>query len=169
MKDISLKAEISIASLYQYFPEKAAIIATLAVEFNQIAEECVADLTSNVHSPTEIEPALCEILDSYYEFFQTVSGSYAIWQAIQSDVRLYQIDENHGKAVSGFITELLMRALPQWSLEEAQTQATLFTILIASVVREATAMESSTGGKIISAYKSQHLSPSVERMLKAYE
>ncbi|MEC8040471.1 MAG: DUF4457 domain-containing protein, partial [Pseudomonadota bacterium] len=93
MKEIAAAAEISIASLYQYFPDKAAIIATLADRFYREGQTCVQSLFATVADTASFEAALLGMVDSYYGCFLEMPGAFAIWQATQADRRLQLLDE----------------------------------------------------------------------------
>ncbi len=41
MSEVAEKAGISIGSLYQYFPDKSAIVRTLAERYNAYSRECI--------------------------------------------------------------------------------------------------------------------------------
>jgi len=164
MKDISLTAEISIASLYQYFPEKAAIIATLAHKYNIEGEQCVEEIISNIQKPADVTPALYAIIDSYHDFFRKVPGSYAIWQATQADIRLYHIDEQHCEKVAQIIAHGLITADPQFSKKEALSHSLLLTILLAAIIRKIATFPPSDAKKFISLYKSTHLAPTIRTL-----
>ena len=119
MSEIAQKAEISVASLYQYFPDKAAIIASLADRYNQSGQECVQSRFAEVQSASDLKPALADVLDDYFVFFRDVPGSYAVWQATQSDARLHHIDEDdcdlHAKTMAAGIS----KTLPNLNLAES--------------------------------------------------
>jgi len=151
MKEVAEVASISIASLYQYFPDKAAIIATLADRYNRESEDCVAEIIANVQKASEIEIA--------------VSGAYAIWQATQADVRLHQIDEGHCESVTAIIAKGFKVALPKLSKKESIRHGRLFTILIAAVVRKAVTLPPAEAKVLLSAYKAHHIHPSVSNLL----
>jgi len=164
MKDISQTAEISIASLYQYFPEKAAIIATLAHKYNVAGEQCVKEIISNIKKPEDVTPAIYAIVDSYHDFFREVPGSYAIWQATQADTRLYHIDEQHCEKVAQIIAQGLITANPQFSKEEAHSHGLLLTILLAAIIRKIATYPQSNAKSLISLYKSTHITPTIRTL-----
>src|ERR1700730_18828144 len=66
MSDIVERTGIAFGSLYQYFPDKTAIIGTLAERYNAIGRDCVRRDLSAVKRARDLYPALCRIVDSYY-------------------------------------------------------------------------------------------------------
>src|SRR5262245_14785117 len=85
MSDIVERTGIAFGSLYQYFPDKTAIIGTLAERHNKVGRECVARDLSVMKSAGDLHSALCRITDSYYRMFIDVPVMRDIWQATQAD------------------------------------------------------------------------------------
>ena len=166
MSDIAGTAEISIASLYQYFPDKTSIVATLAERYNAEGRVCVTEVFAAVHQPTDMIPAVCTMIDSYYEFFCAVPGARAIWQATQSDKRLQAMDDADMEFHAATISVAFKRIKPALSKGEALRLGRLFTGIVGTAVRAATVMTPREGRAMIEAYKEIVLTPSVERALE---
>src|SRR5215471_19728342 len=64
MSDIVERSGVAFGSLYQYFPDKTAIIGTLAERYNAIGRDCVRRDLSAVKGLRDLHPALCQITDS---------------------------------------------------------------------------------------------------------
>src|SRR5258708_5001901 len=92
MSDIVERTSVPFGSLYQYFPDKTAIIGTPAERYNAIGRDCVRRDLSVVKSARDLHPALCRIVDSYYQMFIDESVMRAIWQATQADRALQKLD-----------------------------------------------------------------------------
>src|SRR4030088_742574 len=69
MSDIVERTGVPFVSLYQYFPDKTTIIGTLAERFNGIGGDFVRRDLASLRSPKDLPPALCRIVDSYYQMF----------------------------------------------------------------------------------------------------
>src|SRR5689334_15412879 len=69
MSELVERAGVAFGSLYQYFPDKTAIIGTLAERYNQVGRDCVVRDLSAVRTISDLHPALCRIVDSYYRMF----------------------------------------------------------------------------------------------------
>src|ERR1700736_2208033 len=69
MSDIVERTGVPFGSLYQYFPDKTAIIGTLAERYNAIGRDCVRRDLAAVKRARDLYPALCRIVDSYYRMF----------------------------------------------------------------------------------------------------
>ena len=63
MSEIAELAGVSIGSLYQYFPDKAAIVSTLAERYNAEGRACVESELATVRTDAELGPALHRLVD----------------------------------------------------------------------------------------------------------
>jgi AcrR family transcriptional regulator len=137
MSDIVERTGIAFGSLYQYFPDKTAIIGTLAERYNAVGHDCVRRDLSAVKTARDLYPALCRITDSYYEMFLNEPVMHDIWQATQADRALQKLDEEDVAFLSGLLSDALRRIAP----DEAKTALSAFSqltmILIAAAVRHA--------------------------------
>jgi len=115
MSDIVERTGVAFGSLYQYFPDKTAIIGTLAERYNAIGRDCVRRDLAPMKSAKDLHPALCRITDSYYQMFIDEPVMRDIWQATQADRALQKLDEEDGAYLSGLLSDAMRRVAPQGS------------------------------------------------------
>jgi hypothetical protein len=109
--------------------------------------------------------AMHEMVDSYYEFFCTVPGGQAIWQASQSDKRLQAMDTEDMEYHARTISVAFLKIKPDMSNTEALRLGRLFTSIVGTIVRSATAMEKQEALAMIKLCKKVIITPGVERVL----
>ena len=112
MSDIVERTGVAFGSLYQYFPDKTAIIGTLAERYNAVGRDCVRRDLAVVRNVRDLHPALCRIVDSYYQMFIDEPVMRDIWQATQADRALQKLDEEDGAYLAGLLDEALRRIAP---------------------------------------------------------
>lgn len=88
MSAIARKSGMSLASLYRYFPNKAAIVKAIA-EGHVSRMEAV--LRERLATPNPMD-ALDELIDLFYEFYRNEPAYSAIWSGVQSMPELRELD-----------------------------------------------------------------------------
>ena len=103
-------AGVSIGSLYQYFPDKAAIIRTLAERFNAEGRACVETSLAKVRDEDDLRAALEEIVDGYYAMFLAEPVMRDIWSGTQADKALQEMDAVEGRVHGNMLLQVLHAA-----------------------------------------------------------
>jgi AcrR family transcriptional regulator len=137
MSDIVERSGVAFGSLYQYFPDKTAIIGTLAERYNAVGRDCVRRDLSAVKSAKDLHPALSRIVDSYYRMFIDEPVMRDIWQATQADRALQKLDEEDGIYLAGLLSDALRPIAPDASDSTLSAFSQLTMTLIAAAVRHA--------------------------------
>ncbi len=86
MSQIASVAGISVSSIYQYFPNKSAILAALCDEyleaFRDVVRQAFEDKPKTV---TDMVNRTIELLDGYYEFIRSEPVWKDVWSGAGSD------------------------------------------------------------------------------------
>ncbi|KVC47546.1 TetR family transcriptional regulator [Burkholderia ubonensis] len=137
MSDIVERTDIAFGSLYQYFPDKTAVIGTLAERYNALGHECVRRDLSRMKRVEDLHDTLCRITDSYYRMFVDEPLMRDIWRATQADRALQALDEADGAFLAGLLTERLREIAPDARGAQLSAFSELTMVLIAAAVRYA--------------------------------
>lgn len=153
MSDIVERTGIAFGSLYQYFPDKTAIIGTLAERYNAIGHDCVGKELSALKKIGDLHEVLCRIADSYYQFFLDEPAVRDIWQATQADRALQRIDEEDGAYLAHMLVGALQTVAPQASERSLSDFSQMMMVLIAATVRHAIFLPPKDGRRILVLFK----------------
>jgi AcrR family transcriptional regulator len=153
MGEIVEKAGVSFGSLYQYFPDKTAIIRVLAERFNEQGRQCVESELALVKSTDDLPGALGSIVDGYYAMFRDEPVMRDIWHATQADKLLQEIDADDMEWHSQAFLAVLHRLWPERDSEELVRIARLAMQLVAAAVRYAISIEKDEGDRAIALFK----------------
>lgn len=153
MSDIVERTGVPFGSLYQYFPDKTAVIGTLAERHNAIGRACVEKELAPVRTVKDLHPALCRVVDGYYHMFIEEPVMRDIWHATQADRALQKLDEEDGEFLSGILLKALKRLEPDRDTRALATISRLTMQLIAAAVRHAIALERKEGDRVIALFK----------------
>jgi AcrR family transcriptional regulator len=153
MSDIVERTGIAFGSLYQYFPDKTAIIGTLAERYNATGRDCVRRDLSAVKTARDLHPALCRITDSYHEMFLAEPVMRDIWQATQADRVLQKLDAEDMAILSGLLLDALRRIAPDAPEVALSAFAQLVMTMIAAAVRHAITLPPRDARRLLTLFK----------------
>jgi len=153
MSDVVERSGVPFGSLYQYFPDKTAIIGTLAERYNAVGRGCVRRDLATVKSTRDLHPALCRITDSYYRMFTDVPVMRDIWQATQADRALQKLDEEDSAYLAGLLCEALRRIASDAPAAALASFSELIMTLIAATVRHAITQDAKEAARILNLFK----------------
>lgn len=153
MGEIVEKADVSFGSLYQYFPDKTAIIRVLAERFNEQGRQCVENELLEIRSAGDLQAGLGRIIDGYYAMFLGEPVMRDIWHATQADKLLQQVDAEDMEWHSQAFLAVLQRLWPERDHMELARIARLTMQLVAAAVRYAISIEREEGDRAIALFK----------------
>lgn len=153
MSEIVENADLSFGALYQYFPDRSAIFATLAERFNDAGRACVVAALAEATDAATLRSALCRIADEYHDFFRSEPVMRDIWFATQADRLLQEIDADDMEFHAQTLLAVLERVYPDRPKPALLPLARLAMQLLAAAVRYAAALSEQEGRAAIALYK----------------
>jgi len=153
MSDVVERSGVPFGSLYQYFPDKTALIGTLAERYNETGRACVAAALAEVKTAKDLHPALCRIVDEYFAFFLEEPVTHHIWAATQANPVLQRLDAEDMEALSKLLMETSQRVLPNADRKVLALHSRLTMQLIAAAVRYAIGLDRKRAEGSLSLFK----------------
>lgn len=153
MSDIVERSGIPYGSLYQYFPDKTAIVGTLAERYNAQGRACVEQELAPVGTVPQLHEALCRIIDGYYRMFLDEPIVCDIWHATQTDKELQRADEAEMRILAQMLCNRMKTLAPAADETELSRTAELVMVLIAAAVRHAITLERPEGDRVVEQFK----------------
>jgi AcrR family transcriptional regulator len=86
--EIARRAGISLASLYRYYPNKAAIIKALAEEHTKRLDLYLKEVLKDF----DLETGFDRLIDGYAEFYRKEPGYKEIWSGVETIPELQALD-----------------------------------------------------------------------------
>lgn len=153
MSDVADNAGVSIGSLYQYFPDKSAIVRALAQRSNEASRQCIEQALQSVHGRESLRAAFVGLVDQYYEICLSEPVMRDIWSATQVDRELQQIELAESRTCGNLLADALKRVRPAADRKQLETSAFLIWHLGEAAVRLATSLPRKEGAAVMAAYK----------------
>jgi AcrR family transcriptional regulator len=157
MSEVAERAGVPIGSLYQFFPDKGAIIRTLAERYNALGRACIEKELSNVPDLKGLNDAFGRLIDIYYALFLAEPVMRDIWSGAQADKALRDIGLDDSRQTGSMLAAVLERLRPDADRAAIATSAFLIMNLGEATMRLAISVERREGDALVAAYKQMAL------------
>lgn len=112
MREIAARAGVPIASIYQYFSDKNAILRTLMLGYLEDVVTQVGSLLDAVTNPEDLPDALDKMVDVMVRLFREKREFPTIWAAVQANTTLREMDAEDGRRIADFLIARFMQIAP---------------------------------------------------------
>lgn len=153
MTEIAREAGIPIGSLYQYFPERVAVVKVLFDRVTAMVKAKTIETFTNIQSQEQALERICDIIDWYYEEFRGNPAYFEIWIGTESDRDLMHLNVADSADVGKLFHNSVRHLLPKDGSIDMDTRAFMFSYLIGSSVRLAVISEEKVARKVLTEWK----------------
>jgi AcrR family transcriptional regulator len=153
MGEVAERAGVSIGSLYQYFPDKAAVIRTLAERYNAQGRDCIAAELASVRDAAGLRVAFGRLIDTYYAMFLAEPVMRDIWSGTQADKGLRDLELEDSRANGALLADTLARVRPGADRAELEASAFLIMYLGEATMRLAVSVGRREGDALVASYQ----------------
>ena len=157
MSEVAERAGVPIGSLYQFFPDKGAIVRTLAERYNALGRACIEEGLANVADLDGLRDAFGRLIDIYYALFLAEPVMRDIWSGTQADKALRDIDLDDSRQTGAMLAAVLERLSPDADRAAIATRAFLIMNLGEATMRLAISVERKEGDALVAAFKQMAL------------
>ncbi|MGJ7514540.1 TetR/AcrR family transcriptional regulator [Pseudomonas baetica] len=157
MSEIAERSEISIGSLYQYFPDKSSVIRTLAERYNVESRRCIEEALGAVEDVPGLQAAYSCLLDQYYEIVLATPAMRDIWSGMQADKHLLSLELEESRIAGEILAEAMLRVYPHSDARQVRESAFLIWHLGEATMRLAISCEPQEGRGLVEAFKRMSL------------
>jgi AcrR family transcriptional regulator len=153
MGEIAERAGVSIGSLYQFFPDKSAIIRALAERFTAENRACIDAELASVSDEQSLLTAFARLVDTYYAICLAEPVMRDIWSGTQVDKTLRELELADSRASAEALARVWGRLRPE--ADPAQLASTAFLIwqLGEATMRLAISVDRTEGDRLVEIYK----------------
>lgn len=153
MGEVAERAGVSIGSLYQFFPDKAAVIRTLAERYNAQGRACIADGLAGITDIAGLRTAFAALIDSYYGIFLSEPVMRDIWSGVQADPALRDLDREDSRINGAVLAGVMARLRPAADRAALEASAFLVMQLGEATMRLAVSVGPEEGRRLVEIYK----------------
>lgn len=153
MSEVAASAGISIGSLYQYFPEKAALIRMLAERINAGSRECIRVGLKDVTDLASLQSSFAALVDTYYAIVNERPVMRDIWSGMQADRQLLTLQVAESRACGQMLADAMHKVHGRANAKRIGQAAFLIWEMGEATIRLAIAVEAAEGAALVEAYK----------------
>lgn len=125
---IAKGAKVAIGSLYQFFPDKAAILQALARRYGELLQQRLAELDAVAMAQLSLPVYVDRIIDIVDQFFNQHPGYYAIFMEVQGTMP--ELDAIDAAADAELIEDMILSLSHRNAeLEQADYEAIAFVLV----------------------------------------
>ncbi|QEE46713.1 TetR/AcrR family transcriptional regulator [Rhizobium sp. WL3] len=141
MSEVAQRAGISIGSLYQFFPQKAAVIKALHDRFSARLDGFIRQIFLGVDTLEEASERAAGSLIELYALFRQERIYMTLWQAIVADRDLSQISADYHEYVIACFYRDLSHLVPESDYPRFCVNLKLMILATGEVIRYTTQQE----------------------------
>lgn len=151
MSEVARQAGISIGSLYQYFPDKAALMHGLAQKHFDASRACIEAAFAEAQDLAALRRAFEQLVDEYFEICAAEPVVREVWSGLQADPVLREIELQESAACGALLARALARVRPAG--KDLSSVAFLAWHLGEATVRLALGAPRAEARRLLKAYK----------------
>ncbi|MEP0709183.1 TetR/AcrR family transcriptional regulator [Parvibaculum sp.] len=153
MTEVAERAGVPIGSLYQYFPDKPAILRTLAMRVMERVRDGLRQNLEGVESAVDAMMRVDAIMVGYYNLFLTEPVTRDIWSGTQSDKTLQELDIEDSRENARIFFDALKHLVPKRNHARLEAAAFLLMQLSGAAVRLAIAVDREEGDRLVEEFR----------------
>lgn len=153
MTEIAAAAGVPIGSLYQFFPEKAAIVRALHDRHTARVEAGTARVFSELTSLTQADAMLSGAIDSFFVFYRNDPTYLPVWLAAISDPDLQALNQRHIDRLTVILHDIFKPLLPADSPIDLEARIRIFVYVSGSIVRFALIQPDDIARRVLDEWK----------------
>lgn len=153
MTELAVAAKVPIGSVYQYFPEKAAIVKALFDRHASTIQARISDAFSKVYSVDDALDVLATTIDWHYDEYRNDAAYLGIWMGTETDQDLLRLNIEHSTRIADIFHNTVRRIAPELTTVDMEARAYLFSHLIGASIRLAVVSEASLARRILEEWK----------------
>lgn len=153
MREISKSSGVALASIYQYFPDKNAIIQDLMQGYFDRIRAMIIGLMDSCETVGEVSANMLKGLDAFYALFLNDPALAALWSGVQASKELKELDANDSQMNADIITKKICSIVDDLDEEQAYDAIFLLIYMTGVSVRLALTVPEAQGVRLMDELK----------------
>ena len=153
MREIAKQAEVPISSIYQYFPDKNAILEAIMLDYFEEMRKGVRHFVNCCQSTEAMQQGIIDGIEAFYLSFTSEPTLAVLWAGLQANPQLKALDAQDSLENAQLITDQLCCITSDLNRSEIMNAVLLLIHTAGMAVRLALDMEENQAQAFIDEYK----------------
>jgi AcrR family transcriptional regulator len=149
MREIAAAAEIPIASIYQYFPDKTAVLHAILVEFYARMRSRMEKALARVERVHDVPAFAAAMIDVLVLELGSAESRLNVWTAAQSLDRIRKLDAKEALELADLVYARLLLVGEGVDAESVRDLCVFAVVMAGPVVRQSFMMPKREGQRLI--------------------
>ena len=166
VREIAATAEIPISSVYQYFPDKNAILRQPMMQYLEKVRAELMKAYASVRGPDDLAAASDRAIDAFVKTFRTEPALATIWAGVQASPDLRDLDAQDTRENAEFFTQTILALVPGAKKQDVADACLLITHIVGCTMQLVLTVDKKTGNRLIRQLKTmirQRISQMIQR------
>ena len=133
--ELAERAGVTPSSIYQYFPNKRAIISALDMRYIDETNGLLGQALEGVKTLEEAFKVMEDCMDDYYAWYKSEPVIADIWYGLAADKALQDMELQSSRDAASIVVDKLAPFIDEADLPELESYALLLTHLAGSTIR----------------------------------
>ena len=153
MREIAAHAGVPISSVYDYFPDRNAILRNLMVRYIARINGQLRAILDKIETAQQIPDAADAMVDSFVAFFRQERELATIWPAVQANTELRALDVKDGRGIAEYVAATFKSFSPRGNAEGIRSLCLYVVDTIVSTARLAVYTSPKDGDVVLAELK----------------
>jgi len=153
MREIAARARVPIASVYDYFADKNAILRQLMLGYMAKIQMRLAAILVKAETPADLFCAIDAMVDAMVAIFREERELPTIWGAVQANTTLRNLDVEDGRGIAEFLIARFRDVVPDGDPEAIRDACIYAVSTVSTTVRMAVYTNPADGVRLIREFK----------------
>lgn len=153
MREIAAFAGVAPSSIYQYFPDKNALLQEIMSGYYERIHSAMSESIASVRSVDDLGIALDEGFERFYQLFLREPVLATLWAGVQANTVLRELDEQDSVRNARYLSSALVQLVPGIKNKDAFNAFVLLMDMAGLTMRLALARGHRQGRILMEEYK----------------
>ncbi len=153
MREIAKESGVAISSIYQYFPDKNAILAAIMQGYFSRIRAMITAFVEDCEDLQTFTEGLAQGIDVFYQLFRDEPVLATIWAGVQANTQLRDLDAQDSQTNANILADRLCEIRPDLERNEIYDATLLLLHAAGMTARLALGMTDEAGKRLVEEYK----------------